>query len=129
MNLKTLLWIASLSLALSGPAQAGGNHGHEHKPLHGGVVVESGDIDFELVAKPDLITLHLRDHGKPLSTQGGSVKLTMLAGSAKSELALQPAADNRFEAKGSFNIEPGTRVVAIVTLPGRKPASVRFALK
>lgn len=129
MNVKNLLWIVSLTLSLSGLAMAGGKHDHDHKPQHGGVVVESGDIDYELVAKPELIALHLRDHGKPLSTQGGSVKLTMLAGSAKSELALQAAGDNRFEAKGSFKLEPGTRVVAIVTLPGRKPASVRFALK
>jgi hypothetical protein len=32
------------------------------------VVVEANDMDFELVAKPGLITLHVRDHGKALKT-------------------------------------------------------------
>jgi ABC-type nickel/cobalt efflux system permease component RcnA len=39
----------------AGTAHAAGekhDHAHEHKPLHGGVVVEVKDMDYELVAKP-----------------------------------------------------------------------------
>jgi len=70
MTTKQLL--AALALALCGPAFAAGNHAHEHQPLHGGIVTEVADIDYELVAQPDTLTLHLRDHGKPLALNGAS---------------------------------------------------------
>ena len=78
MTTKQLL--AALALALCGPAFAAGNHAHEHQPLHGGIVTEVADIDYELVAQPDTLTLHLRDHGKPLALDGASAKLTLLNG-------------------------------------------------
>ena len=130
MTIKTLACAAALSLA-SLAAQAAGDHSHahEHKPLHGGVVVEASDIDFELVATAGQITLYVRDHGKPASTAGAVAKLTLLSGADKSELALSPAGDNKLEAKGSFKTGPGTKVVATVTLAGKKPVNVRFSLK
>ena len=67
---------AALTLALAGSALAAGDkhgHAHEHKPLHGGVVVEVKDMDYELVAKATVIQLYLRDHGKLEAT--GSFKV------------------------------------------------------
>lgn len=130
MMKKTQLLLASALLVIGTGAFAAGNHdhGHEHKPLHGGVVVEASDMDFELVAKADQISLHVRDHGKPASVQGASAKLTLLNGSEKSEVQLAPAGD-RLEAKGSFKVGAGTKAVATVTLAGKKPVNVRFALK
>ncbi|MGE0673139.1 MAG: hypothetical protein AB7O64_08795, partial [Methylibium sp.] len=61
--MKTQALFASITLALAGSAFAAGDK-HDHKPLHGGVVVEVKDMDYELVAKPTVIQLHLRDHGK-----------------------------------------------------------------
>ena len=127
MTTKQLL--AALALALCGPAFAAGNHAHEHKPLHGGIVTEVADIDYELVAQPDTLTLHLRDHGKPLALDGASAKLTLLNGSEKTEATLSPAGEGKLQAKGSFKIAPGTKVVALVTVPGKKAANVRFAVK
>ena len=130
MTMKTLACAAALSLASLAVHAAGDHsHAHEHKPLYGGVVVEASDIDFELVAKPEQITLYVRDHGKPASTGGAVAKLTLLNGADKSELALSPAGDNKLEAKGSFKTGPGTKVVATVTLAGKKPVNVRFSLK
>ena len=122
---------AALLIAGTGTTHAAGNqdHGHQHKPLHGGVVVESKVMDFELVAKSDVITLHLRDHGKPANTQGMSAKLTLLNGTEKSEVMLAPAGNSTLEAKGSFKVAAGTKVVALVTMPGKKVANVRFAVK
>ena len=130
MNKTTRLLLASVLLATGTGAFAAGNHdhGHEHKPLHGGVVVEASDMDFELVAKADQISLHVRDHGKPANVQGASAKLTLLNGSEKSEVQLAPAGD-KLEAKGSFKVGAGTKAVATVTLAGKKPVNVRFALK
>ena len=63
--MKSIYLVAAFALFLSGLAYAAGDHGHghEHKPLHGGVVAVVKDVDYELLAKPDSIQLHLRDHG------------------------------------------------------------------
>lgn len=100
----------------------------DHTPLHGGIVVEAADTDFEMVAKSDLITIYVRDHGKPAATQGGSGKVTLLSGSEKTEATLTPAGGNKLAAKGNFKVSAGTKVVAAVTLQGKKPINVRFAI-
>jgi hypothetical protein len=125
--MKFLPLVATACLALSTSVFAGGKH--DHSPKHGGIVVESGDQDFELVAKPELITVHVRGHGTAPSTKGATGKLTILSGSEKTEVALTPAGEDRMEAKGSFKVGPGTRMVATVQLQGKKPANVRFAIK
>ncbi len=128
---KTKYLLASLALAVSGAAFAAGDHTHgdDHKPQHGGIVAGTHDMDYELVARPDVITLYLRDHGKPVSSQGMGAKLTLLNGNEKSEAVLVPAGEGKLEAKGAFKVAAGTKVVALVTLPGKKAANVRFALK
>ena len=138
---QPLAWIAACALALATAGNAladhapghdsdhGHSHAHDHKPLHGGIVTEVADIDYELVAQPDTLTLHLRDHGKPLALDGASAKLTLLNGSEKTEATLSPAGDGKLQAKGSFKVAPGTKVVALVTVPGKKAANVRFAVK
>lgn len=122
--------LAAATLALATAAFAAGDkhdHAHAHTPLHGGVVVEVKDVDYELVAKPTVIQLHLRDHGKPADVSRASARLTLLTGTEKQEVELKPAGD-RLEATGSFKVGPGSKVVAVVTVAG-KPSTVRFALK
>ncbi|CAG0993185.1 hypothetical protein BURK2_02509 [Burkholderiales bacterium] len=103
------------------------DHGHEDKPLHGGLVTEIKDMDYELVAKPDVLQLYVRDHGKPVDVSRATAKITLLSGSDKQEVELKPSAD-RLEAKGSFKVMPGTKVVAQVNLAS-KAATARFVLK
>ena len=67
--MKTTTLLAALALTLAGTAFAAG--GHDHSPKHGGVVAEAKDVDYELVAKPAAIQLHLRDHGKPVDVSKG----------------------------------------------------------
>jgi len=119
--------IAALVLAASGTAFAAEDHGHDVKPLHGGIVTVVKDIEYELVARPDTLQLHLRDHGKTVDVSQASAKLTLLAGSEKQEVELKPAG-NKLEAKGSFKVAANTKVVAVVSLAG-KSASARFVLK
>ena len=128
--MKTQALLASIALALAGSAFAAGehNHAHEHKPLHGGLVVEVKDMDYELVAKPTVIQLHLRDHGKPTDVAKASAKLTLLSGAEKQEVELKPAGD-KLEATGTFKVGPGTKVVSLVTIAGKPAGTVRFALK
>lgn len=104
------------------------DHQHDHASLHGGVVVEVKDIDLELVARPELLQLHLRDHGKTLDVTGGSARLTLLSGTEKQDVELKPAGD-RLEARGSFKVGPATKLVAVVTLPGKPSTTARFTLK
>jgi hypothetical protein len=128
MKTKTLL--SSIALTLATTAFAAGEkheHAHEHKPLHGGVVVEVKDIDYELVAKPTMIQLHLRDHGKPADVSKATAKVTMLSGTEKQEVELKPAGD-KLEATGNFKVGAGTKAVAVVSVAG-KAATVRFSIK
>jgi hypothetical protein len=128
MKLHTL--IAAITFAVAGTAHAAGekhDHAHEHKPIHGGVVVEVKDMDYELVAKATTLQLYLRDHGKPADVSKASAKVTLLTGTEKQEVELKPAGD-KLEATGSYKVGPGTKAVAVVTING-KPATARFTLK
>lgn len=127
MKLTQLLSVLVLSTAGASFAADKHNHGHEHKPLHGGVVVEVKDMDYELIAKPDILQLYLRDHGKPADISKSSAKLILLTGSDKQEVELKPAGD-KLEAKGTFKTAVNTKVVAVVSTAG-KSSTGRFVLK
>jgi hypothetical protein len=119
--------IASLAWLTTQGAFAAGSH--DHSPKFGGIVAPGKAFDAELVAKPDLITVYLGDHGKPLASKGAKAKLIMLTGGEKSEVALEPAGESKLEAKGKFNVAKGTKAVLEVTLEGKKPSTVRFEIK
>lgn len=125
--MKLAQLIAALALAATSAAFAADTHDHEHKALHGGVVVEVKDMDYELVAKPDALQLHLRDHGKAVDVTKATAKLTLLTGAQKQEVELKPVGD-KLEAKGSFNFAANTKVIAVVSLAG-KLSTARFVLK
>lgn len=118
--------IASFSLTYAPAASASGD---DHAPKFGGIVAEGRAFDAELIAKSDLITVHVRDHGKPMATQGATGKITMLTGASKSVSELTPAGDSRMEAKGQFNVSVGTKAVVEITLKGKKPSTHRFVIK
>jgi len=124
MKFHTLL--ITSSLFLSGLAWAG-PHDADHKPMQGGVLSTVKDVDYELVAKPDVLQLYMRDHGKPVDVSKTTAKVTLLSGADKQEVDLKPTGD-KLEAKGTFKISPGTKVVAQV-ISAEKTSSVRFVLK
>ena len=123
MKLQSI--VAAFALSVASTVFAAG--AHDHKPLHGGVVAEVKDVDYELVAKPSTIQIFVRDHGKPVDVSKATAKVTLLTGSDKQEVELKPAGD-RLEAGGSFKVGAGTKAVAVVTING-KPATARFTLK
>lgn len=125
--MKLVQLIVALALTTTGAAFAAENHGHDPKPLHGGVVVEVKDIEYELIAKPDSMQLYLRDHGKPIDVSKATAKLTLLTGMDKQEVGLKPAGD-KLEAKGSFKIAANTKVMVLFSQPG-KSSTARFVLK
>lgn len=101
----------------------------QHKPHHGGVVSQVGHQEYELVAKPDVLMIYVSSDEKPVATKGGTASVTLLTGTDKAMVKLEPAGDNRFEAKGAFKVSAGTKVLAAVNLPGKKAEQVRFTLK
>lgn len=122
--MKRFLVPLFVATAFSLPALAA----EDHVPKHGGVVVETKAGDLELVAKPDLMVLHVSDHGKAMKLTSGSGKLTVFNGNEKTEAALALVGD-KLEAKGSFKVAAGTKVLAEVSLNGKPAVSARFALK
>lgn len=123
--MKRFALIASAAVALALPVYAADKH--DHSPKHGGVVVEVKDLDFELVAKQDVIQLHISDHGKPIDYSKVTAKVTLLVGTQKQDIELKPVG-GKLEAKGSYKVGPGTKAVAQVTING-KSSTARFALK
>jgi hypothetical protein len=125
MKSRVALMLAAVTLAASAAAHADG----DHKPKYGGVVAVVKDVQYELVAKPDSIVLFIEDHGKKIGTKDATAKLTLLAGSEKTDVALVPVGENGLEAKGAFKVPAGTKAVATVTLAGKPAVNVRFELK
>jgi hypothetical protein len=122
-NLITLLAAGALTL-LAGPVPAA----EDHKPKHGGVVVETKAGDMELVARPELIVIHVSDHGKPLKLTGASGKVTVFNGSEKTEAPIVLAGE-KLEARGSFKVGAGAKVLAEVAINGKPAVAARFTLK
>jgi uncharacterized Zn-binding protein involved in type VI secretion len=122
--MKTLAVALLIATALPLPAFAA----DDHAPKHGGIVVETKAGDLELVAKPELIVIHVSDHGKPMKLSSGSGKVTVFNGNDKAEAPLALAGD-KLEAKGNFKLGAGTKVLAEVSLNGKPAASARFTLK
>jgi hypothetical protein len=128
--MKAIHFLAAAVLGFASSAYAADkhDHGHEHKPLHGGVVIEVKDMDYEFVAKSDRLQLYLRDHGKAVDVSKASAKVTLLAGTEKQEVELKPTGD-KLEAAGSFKVAAGTKAIALVSLPGKPAITVRYVLK
>ena len=123
--MKNFLFVCVLMLAGSLCVDALANGGNRAKS--GGVVASAGHLDFELVSRPDGALIYIEDHGKSLSTTGATGKLTVLAGGAKTEGELKSGGENRLVAAG-VKLAPGAKVVAVVTLEGKKPLTVRFVV-
>ena len=117
---------AVLASALLSPALA--QKSDPHTPKHGGIVMETKAGDLELVAKPDSIFVFVSDHGKEMKLTSGSGKVTVFNGNDKVEAPIALAGD-RLEAKGSFKVTSGTRVLVEANINGKPPVSTRFTLK
>lgn len=122
MNRVLLSLFAACAIAL--PAAAA----DDHKPKHGGIVLETKAGDLEMVAKADSILLYVSDHGKPMKLTSGAGKVIVFNGNEKSEAPLTLVGD-KLEAKGSFKVMPGTKVLAEVSLNGKAAVAARFTVK
>ena len=119
-----LIAIALASSATCLPVHAA----DDHVPKHGGIVIDTKAGDLEIVAKPNLIVIHVSDHGKPLKLNSASGKVTVFNGNAKVEAPLELVGD-KLEAKGTFQTMPGAKLLAEVSVNGKPPVAARVTLK
>lgn len=103
--------------------------GHEEhgKSMHGGIVAEAGHAQFEIIPKEGGVTVIVTNHGAPVASAGATGKLTVLAGSSKSEIALMPAGENYLTGQGSLPL--GAKLLLSVTWPNQKPLQARAVIK
>lgn len=94
---------------------------------NGGVTTMLKNRDYELVLKPTMVTVFVYQDEKPAATKGATGSITIVQGDKKTTLPLQPAGVNAMEAKGTFG--NGGKASATITLLGRKPQDVSWALK
>lgn len=102
--------IAVATLAFNADALA---HGVT-KPSHGGVVQMSGETLFELLVEPTGTSLFIVDEDDEVASSGFDAKLIVTAKGARTEVAMKPAAGNKFEAKGT-KIAAGSKVAVLLT--------------
>jgi hypothetical protein len=126
---RLITLVLAFGLVAAPAAFAAGEHDDHHKPRFGGIVAEGKAFDAELIAKPELITVYVSDHGKPMSAKGAKGKITLLSGTDKSEAELVPAGDNKLEAKGKFNVTAGTKILVVITPEGKTASTLRFTIK
>ena len=77
--------VLALIACVAYAAHAADKHGHDHdhRPLHGGIVAEAGDLNYELVARPDSLTIYVTDHGKPVAATGARGTATVHSANEK----------------------------------------------
>jgi len=124
------LKIAALILSLLG-SQLAWSHSDEYLDTratpHGGQLRMAGPYHFELLAKPNELTLYLSDHaGAKISAKGATATATVLSGKSKATVKLQPSGENELKGSGQFGLAPDMKVVVSVTLPGKTPEQARF---
>ena len=89
-------------------------HAHgSSKPEHGGVIQIAGETRLELVVRPDGVALYIKDDDDEVPSADVTAKLTIVSKGAKTEVPMQAAADNKFEAKG-LKLVSGSKVSVLV---------------
>lgn len=116
--------ILAATVAATGHALA-----HGQKAKHGGIVQIADDLNFELVRKEDKAVIYIYDHGDKLPTAGMTGKLTVLQGSERKEVALEPSGDNTLSSTEKINLLKGTKAIASLTTEDKQVINVRFSVK
>ena len=117
-----------LALALSPAAWA---HTDEYldtvKTPHGGQLRMAGALHYELVVRPNEITVYVTDHAdNKQDTKGASGTATLLSGRTKASIKLEPAGGNVMKGTGKFDLDPEMKVVVSITMAGKQPEQARF---
>lgn len=127
MGNKSRLTATFLFLALLVPTAQVQAHAEHGQSQYGGVHAEAGEAQFEIVAKGGTVTVYVSNHGAPVDATGATGKLTVLAGTAKSELELKAAGKNLLQ--GAGEVPAGAKLLLNVQLPGKKALQARAVMR
>ena len=109
-KLPPVLALGLSVLTFNAPVDAHGSA----KPEHGGVVQVAGETLLELVVRPDSVALYIKDDDDEVASADMTARLTIVSkGGAKTDVAMQAAAGNKFEAKG-LKLASGSKVSVLV---------------
>lgn len=94
---------------------------------HGGQLRMAGLQHYELVVKPNEVTVYLTDHaGTKLVSKGVTGTAVVLSGKTKASVKLQPSGDNVLKGAGKFGLAPDMKVVVSISMPGQAAQQARF---
>lgn len=94
---------------------------------HGGQLRMAGAYHYELVVKPNEVTVYLTDHaGTKQPSKGASGTATVLSGKSKAAIKLAPAGDNALKGAGKFSLSPNMKVVVSIAMPGQAAEQAHF---
>jgi len=94
---------------------------------HDGQLRMAGMQHYELVVKPNAVTVYLTDHaGTKIPSSGATGTATILSGKYKANVKLTPAGDNIMKGTGKFALTPDMKVVVSIALPGQAAEQARF---
>jgi len=94
---------------------------------NGGQLRATASWHLELVVKGDELMVFVNTHeDKPVSTRGATGRVSLLLGAERSDVLLEPFAQNGLRGSGKFSSDPKLRAVVSVTLAGGKPQQERF---
>lgn len=126
MKFARIIFVAAPLLAAPVTAFA---HGPSVGP-HGGMMADAGAHHTELIIQGNEIVLYITDgDGKAADVTGAKAEATVLANKQAQKVTMAPAGGNIM--KGMANLgdaHDGVKVVTVLTMPGQKPAQVRFEM-
>jgi hypothetical protein len=114
-----------LTASVSGSAMA---HG-DWPAKHGGLMNQSGEISFELVARGRQMVLHVEDHGTPVETRGARGVFEVARGEQTWSSEITTIGGNRLKSVLARGIQKGDRVSAKVVMGDGSIAAPRFVVR
>lgn len=118
---KVMLTLATLLLVSGGSgAWAHTDHDHDEAPAQ---------IKLELKVGKTGATVYAKSAGKNYATAGATGVLTIMTGNTKTDVALQPSADNTMIAKTAVPLAAGTRAQASITFANKNTVKAELVAK
>lgn len=118
---KFMLTLATLLLVSGGPgAWAHTDHDHDEAPAQ---------IKLELKVGKTGATVYAKSAGKNYATAGATGVLVIMTGNTKTDVALQPGADNTMIAKTAVPLAAGTRAQASITFANKNTVKAELVAK
>lgn len=120
MKLGLAFWGAMLLIttANTGCTLGMGNHHDVHEPRHGGMVVEENFWDYELVAKPHLLQLYVRNHDVAADVSEAVARARWPSDKGPQEAELKPAG-GLLQATGDFDLPANFDIEITLTMRGK----------